>query len=98
MRTTKSCEEKSGRVIPVVNRNKCEGKAACVEVCPFDVFAMGILSTEEKRSLSLIGKIKSFAHGGKQAFVVNPEACRACDKCVAICPEGAITLNPYHKP
>ena len=27
--------------------------------------------------------------------VVNPEACKACSKCIAVCPKNLITLIPY---
>lgn len=86
------CDKEPGRKIPVINRNKCEGKAPCVESCPFDVLTMGILDDEQKRGLSLIGKVKGFVHGYRQAMVVNPDACRACNQCVLVCPEGAIKL------
>jgi 4Fe-4S ferredoxin len=33
-----------------------------------------------------------FVHGGKQAYAVNADACRACGLCVTACPEKAITL------
>jgi len=33
-----------------------------------------------------------FVHGGRQAYVIAPEACRACRLCVDACPEDALTL------
>ena len=90
-----SCSELSGRVAPVVNRNRCEGKDACVMVCPFDVFEIAKISKEERAKLSIIGKIKAFNHGGMQAFVINPSACHACKLCIGACPENALSLQPY---
>lgn len=90
-----SCSELSGRVAPVVNRNRCEGKDACVMVCPFDVFEIAKISKEERAKLSIIGKIKAFNHGGMQAFVINPSACHACKPCIDACPENALSLQPY---
>tara|TARA_R110001583_G_scaffold12313_5_gene54776 strand:+ start:1252 stop:1545 length:294 start_codon:yes stop_codon:yes gene_type:complete len=90
-----SCSELSGRVAPVVNRNRCEGKDACVVVCPFDVFEIAKISKEERAKLSIIGKIKAFNHGGMQAFVINPSACHACKLCIDACPENALSLQPY---
>lgn len=90
-----SCSEVSGRVAPVVDRNRCEGKQDCVQVCPYDVFEIGKITKEDRAQLSIIGKLKAFAHGGKQAFVVNPAVCHACKLCVDACPEKALTLQPY---
>jgi 4Fe-4S ferredoxin len=87
------CRE-SGRVAPVIDRNRCEGKAECVRVCPYDVFEMGLLDGEQRRGLSFIGKLKAFGHGYKQAFVVRGSACHACGLCVTACPEHAIKLAP----
>jgi len=87
------CKRAPGEVSPRIDPNRCEGKAACVEVCPYDVFEMGILPPQNRRSLSLKGKIKGFAHGWKQAFAVNADACHACGLCVAACPERAIVLR-----
>ena len=78
----------------MVDRNRCEAKADCVRVCPYDVFAIRALTAEERASLSWIGRLKTWAHGGKQAFVVKPEACHACQLCVAACPEDALRLAP----
>lgn len=86
------CKGDPGKVTPVVDRNRCEGKSDCVEVCPYDVFEMGTLSRDEKSGLSFVGRIKAWAHGGKQAYVVRPEACRACQLCVEACPESALSL------
>jgi 4Fe-4S ferredoxin len=44
------------------------------------------------RGLSFVGRIKAFAHGGKQAFAVHAQACHACGLCVKACPESAIRL------
>jgi 4Fe-4S ferredoxin len=83
-----------GVVTPVIDRNRCEGKEECVRVCPYQVFEMGKLSVDERRSLSLPGRIKAFFHGHRQAFAVRADACHACGLCVTACPEAAITLSP----
>jgi len=87
------CKRDPGEVAPVINRDRCEGKADCVRVCPYGVFEMGVLPAADRRSLSLRGKVKGFAHGWKQAFAVNADACHACGLCVAACPEKAIVLR-----
>ena len=87
------CKQEAGLFAPLIDANRCEGKADCVTVCPYDVFEMGILPVDARRTLSLKGKIKGFAHGWKQAFAVNAEACRACGLCVSTCPEKAIKLG-----
>jgi NAD-dependent dihydropyrimidine dehydrogenase PreA subunit len=78
--------------VPAIDRNRCEGKEDCVRVCPYSVFEIGTLSAEDRRGLSLVGRIKAFAHGGKQAFAVRGEDCHACGLCVTACPEKAIRL------
>ena len=80
------------QLVPVVDRNRCEGKMACISVCPFDVFTMITLDKAQRKALSLRGRLKAFAHGGKQADVTRPNDCHACQKCVTACPESAITL------
>lgn len=82
----------AGLLAPVIDRNRCEGKADCVRVCPYDVFELGVLSPAERSALSLVGKLKAFAHGGRQAFAVRADACHGCGLCVDACPEKAIRL------
>jgi NAD-dependent dihydropyrimidine dehydrogenase PreA subunit len=89
-----SCRGEAGKVAPVVNRNRCEAKADCVRVCPFGVFEIRTLTAEERTALSWLGRLKTWAHGGKQAFVVKPEACHACGLCIEACPEDALRLAP----
>jgi 4Fe-4S ferredoxin len=86
------CDEKPGRTVPVIDRNRCEAKSDCVDVCPFDVFEVRKLTPDEKTGFSLIGRLKLAAHRGRQAFVVNPDACHACGLCATACPEKAIKL------
>jgi NAD-dependent dihydropyrimidine dehydrogenase PreA subunit len=88
------CNDSSGRVAPVVDRDRCEGKADCVRVCPFNVFEIGMLSNAQRKELSLFGRLKAWAHEGKQAFIVRPLDCRACQLCVDACPEHALHLAP----
>ena len=88
------CRREPGKVAPVVDRNRCEAKEDCVRVCPYDVFEVRALSREDRAALSLVGRIKTWAHGGKQAFVVRPDACHACQLCIEACPENALTLAP----
>lgn len=86
------CDEAPGRLAPRIDRNRCEGKESCVEVCPYDVFEMGTISADERRALSWIGWLKALAHGGRQAFAVHADRCHGCGLCVEICPERAIKL------
>lgn len=91
--TDKDCKQEPGVFVPVIDRNSCEGKDACVQVCPYNVFLLGVLPPEARGELSLKGKVKGFFHGWKQVFTPNASACRACGLCVAACPEKAITLK-----
>lgn len=87
------CDDTPGRLAPVIDRNRCEAKADCVTVCPYGVFALRALTADERAPLSLIGRVKLFVHGGKQAFTLRADRCQACGLCVTACPERAITLR-----
>ena len=78
--------------MPFVNPNRYEGKGPCVDVCPVGVFEMGVMTQQQRASLSFKGTIKGLVHGWKQMQVVDLQACRACGLCVSACPEKAITL------
>jgi len=82
-------------VAPVVDRNRCEAKEDCVRVCPYDVFEIRDLTREDRASLSLLGKLKAWAHGNRQAYVVRGADCHACQLCIDACPEKALRLAPY---
>lgn len=90
----KNCKQAPGTMIPVIDRNRCEGKADCVAVCPVAVFSVDTLANSERQQLSFRGKVKGFFHGWQQAMLVNPYACEACGLCVQSCPEKAISLIP----
>ena len=92
MPTTQSQCKDSGVVLPVIDRNRCEGKEDCVQVCPFQVLEMGTLGPAEQATLTRVGRMKAFFHGYRQVFVTNPESCHACGLCVTACPERAIKL------
>lgn len=87
-----SCRQPPGRFQPSIDRNRCEGKGDCAVVCPYEVFSIGILPADQRQALSLMGKLKGYAHGWKQAFTPNAQACQACGHCVTACPERAIKL------
>jgi len=86
------CKQAPGVFRPVINRNRCEGKADCLEVCPYQVFTIDTLPVDQRTGLSFLGRIKGRAHGWQQALTPNAEACHACGLCVTACPESAITL------
>jgi 4Fe-4S ferredoxin len=86
-----SCKE-PGRLVPRIDRNRCEAKADCVRVCPYHVFEIQPLSADDKAALTFVGRMKAWGHGNKQAFVVKPDDCHACGLCVTACPEKAIRL------
>ncbi len=89
------CQGEAGRVAPVIDRNRCEAKAGCVQVCPFGVFEIRTLEPSDRATLSFVGKIKAWAHGNRQAYVIRPDNCHACGLCVEACPEEAIRLVPH---
>ena len=86
------CRQPAGVVAPLIDSGRCEGKADCVRVCPFDVFEIRKLTAAENRALPWMARFKVAAHGGRQAFAVRPDRCHACGLCVAACPEKAIRL------
>ena len=92
------CKQAPGEFHPVIDRNRCEGKAECVAVCPKSVFSLGILPRSERSALSLRGRIKGFVHGWRQAMTPNAAACEACGRCVEACPEQAIKLASSLQP
>jgi NAD-dependent dihydropyrimidine dehydrogenase PreA subunit len=87
------CPQQHGIFRPVIDRNRCEGKEDCVAVCPYQVFSMGTVAPEQRRGLTLMGKLKGYAHKWRQSFALNADACHACGLCVAACPEKAISLS-----
>lgn len=93
MSDSTACKKAPGAFRPVIDRNRCEGQADCVRVCPVSVFAIDTLPKEQRLGLSVKGKIKGFVHQWQQALLINPEACEACGLCVEACPEGAIKLT-----
>ena len=87
-----TCKAEPGELRPEVNRAKCEAKAECVAVCPYDVFEVRRIDDASWRALPVLAKLKVFAHGRKSAYAVRADACRACGLCVTACPEKAIKL------
>ncbi|MBK5106117.1 MAG: ferredoxin family protein [Burkholderiales bacterium] len=92
--TNPSCGEFSGKIAPVIDRNRCEGSGACVQVCPFKVFEIRKLDPQDRSKLSVRGKLRAWAHGGKQAYLANPRDCHTCRLCIDACPETALELGP----
>lgn len=90
----------AGAVIPVVDFNRCEGKDACAQVCPFDVFEVRKIDRPDYKNLSFMAKIKNRVHGGMVAYTPHADQCRACGLCVNACPERAIKLmkTPQSEP
>jgi NAD-dependent dihydropyrimidine dehydrogenase PreA subunit len=94
---TDDCRGEPGKVAPVIDRNRCEAKEDCVRVCPYGVFEIRTLEPADRAALGFIGRLKAWAHGGRQAYVIHPEACHACQLCIDACPEDAIRLAPQRR-
>jgi 4Fe-4S ferredoxin len=92
MRPGEQCRAEKATYLPVVDRNRCEGKGDCVDVCPFGVFQVRRIDDSDFRALSFFGKLKSRAHQRKTAYTPGASDCQACGLCVVSCPEDAILL------
>jgi NAD-dependent dihydropyrimidine dehydrogenase PreA subunit len=91
-RPGEKCQADAGIYQPVVDRSRCEGKSDCVEVCPHGVFEVRRIDDADFARLSLLGRLKSMAHGRKTAYTPAADKCQACGLCVVACPEKAISL------
>jgi NAD-dependent dihydropyrimidine dehydrogenase PreA subunit len=89
---SEKCKQLAGVFVPHIDPNRCEGKDACVRVCPFGVFEVRALTPTERKDFSLVTRIKLWIHGNRQAFAVHADQCHACGLCIQACPEHAITL------
>lgn len=89
------CKGEWGKVAPVVDSEpmRSEGRLRSrLSLRP--IFEIRPLAASDRASLSFIGKIKAWAHAGKQAYVIRPQACHACRLCIEACPEDALRLAP----
>lgn len=91
--TQPDCKFEAGFMMPVIDPGRCEAKGPCVTSCPYDVLAIRIVPDEIKQTMSLLGRVKLFVHGGKQAYAIDADACHGCGLCVQVCPEDAIKLS-----
>ncbi len=97
MRENKCLDKnRPGVVKPVVDFHRCEGKDACVKVCPYDVFDVRKIDRSDYQELFFMAKIKNRIHGGMVAYTSHADQCRACGLCVKACPEHAIKLVKVH--
>jgi NAD-dependent dihydropyrimidine dehydrogenase PreA subunit len=92
MSVASDCKQPPGVIKPIVDLNRCEGKADCVRVCPESVFAMGRIQDKDYRQLGPVSRFKLRFHGMQVAYTPNVDACQSCGLCVSACPEKAITL------
>ena len=92
-RPGEQCRAEPASFRPVVNRQRCEGKSDCVQVCPYDVFEVGPIADAEYRALPWLGRLKLRVHGMRTAHTPRAADCQACGLCVVACPERAISLE-----
>jgi NAD-dependent dihydropyrimidine dehydrogenase PreA subunit len=96
-RPGEQCTAEPGAFVPLVNLRRCEGKADCVQVCPYDVFEVGPIDEAVYRSMPVLVRLKLRVHGKRVAHTPRGDACRACGLCVVACPEHAIALRAQLK-
>src|SRR5215216_7989109 len=72
-RPGEQCRAPAGQFVPQVNRNRCEGKSDCAQVCPYDVFEVRRIDDADWRALSVLAKLKVFAHRKQSAYAVRAD-------------------------
>src|ERR1700733_13889073 len=87
------CRAAPGAYVPSIDRARCEGKAECVAVCPYDVFEVRRIDDADFRELSLFGRLRSIAHRRMTAYTPHASACKACGLCVVAGPVDALPLT-----
>jgi NAD-dependent dihydropyrimidine dehydrogenase PreA subunit len=87
------CQAEPGTWLPIIDHGRCEAKRDCVEVCPYDVFEVTRIDDADYRGLSLLARLRVWAHRMQTAYAPRAAACQACGLCVVACPEGAIRLQ-----
>jgi len=60
------CKFEAGILTPEIDPGRCEAKGPCVTSC-LRCAGIRIVPAEIKETMSLLGRIKLFVHGGKQA-------------------------------
>lgn len=91
-RPGQECRAQPASFVPVIDRQRCEGKGDCGEVCPYGVFEVRRIDEPDYAALSFLGKLKSAAHGRQTAYTPRAADCQACGLCVVACREQAIRL------
>ena len=85
---TQECKAEPGRFRPVVDARRCEGKAECVTVCPYNVFEVGRISDDLFKAMPFPVRLKLRLHGRKTAYTPRADACQFCGLCVSACPNA----------
>lgn len=80
-------------VYPIIDKVKCDGDAACIRVCPNNVFSVREITDDENKQLPFLGRFKTKIKGRAKSFVVRAELCIGCNLCVTNCHENAIKLS-----
>jgi len=87
------CLAEPGSWRPVVDVKRCEGRASCEAVCPYDVFEVGRIAGDVYQALPFFTRLEIRVHGMQTAYTPNVDACRGCGLCVVACPEQAIRIE-----